>query len=184
MTATPELPVVETADALEIESPMLVGKRILFFLLGLFPLIAPYELLLKPRWTGYANVFFLFAAAISLGALSVTAFFVFAAVAGIRSRMRFDRARGLFTYTASAPAMGTHTSRCPLDAIAAIEIQTHEWSDGAPSYSLNVVTKDQRTFRTSSAWSKEEVEALKRRARVFLGRPAGPTAGEALTPLG
>ncbi|MEO8053659.1 MAG: hypothetical protein ABI768_00795 [Acidobacteriota bacterium] len=168
MTARPELPVVETPEALEIESPMPVGKRILFFLLGLFPLIAPYELLLKPRWTGYANVFFLFAAAISLGALSLTALLAFAAVAGLQSRLRFDRARGLFTYTASAPAMGTRTSRCRLDAIAAVEIQTHEWSDGAPSYSLNVVTKDQRTFRTASSWSKDEVEALRRRASAFL----------------
>jgi len=184
MTARPELPVVETAEALEIESPMLVGKRILFFLLALFPLLAPYELLLKPRWTGYANVFFLFAAAISLGALALTALLVFAAVAGLQSRMRFDRARGLFTYTASAPVLRARTSEAPLASIAAMEIRTYDWSEGAPSYALRVALEDGRAFQTSSTWSKEEVEALKRRARVFLGRPAGPTAGEALTPLG
>ncbi|HQQ76753.1 MAG TPA: hypothetical protein PLB01_05320 [Thermoanaerobaculia bacterium] len=168
MTATPELPVVESTDTLEIESPMLVGKRILFFLLGLFPLIAPYELLLEPRWTGYANVFFLFMALVSLGALCVSALLVWAAVAGIASRMTFDRGRRLFTYTAWAPVMGTRTSRCPLDAIAAVEVQTHEWSDGAPSYSLNVVMKDERTFRTSSSWSRKEVETLRRRVEAFL----------------
>lgn len=168
MTARPELPVVETAEALEIESPMLVGKRILFFLLGLFPLIAPYELLLKPRWTGYANVFFLFAAAISLGALSVTAFLLFSAVAGLQSRMRFDRARGLFTYTASAPVIRARTSEAPLASIAALTIRTYEWSEGAPSYALSVALKDGRVFQTSSAWSKEEVEALKKRASPFL----------------
>lgn len=173
MTAVPELVVVESPDALEVESPMPVGKRILFFLLALFPLVAPYELLFKPRWTGYANVFFLFAAAVSLGALSVTALLFWAAVAGIRSRMRFDRARGLFTYTASAPAMGTRTSRYPLDAIAAVEIRTHEWSDGAPSYSLKVATADGRTFETASSWSRAEVEALRRRVEAF----RGPTRG-------
>jgi hypothetical protein len=172
VTDTLELPVVESGDALEIESPMPVGKRVLFFLLGLFPLIAPYELLVKPRWTGYANFFFLFPALISLGAMCVSAFFVWAAVAGIKSRMKFDRARGLFTYTASAPAMGTRTSSCPIAAIAAVEIQTHEWSDGAPSYSLNVVTRDQQTFRTSSSWSREEVEALRQRVGAFLQQKA------------
>lgn len=168
MTATPELPVVESGDILEIESPMLVGKRILVFLLALFPLLAPYELLLKPRWTGYVNVVFLFMALVSLGALCLSALLVWAAVAGIASRMTFDRARRLFTYTAWAPVMGTRTSRCPLDAIAAVEIRTHEWSDGAPSYSLNVVTRDQQTFRTSSSWSRKEVETLRRRVEAFL----------------
>lgn len=168
MKDRPELPVTESADALEIESPMPVGKRVLFFLLGLFPLIAPYELLLKPRWTGYVNVFFLFAAVISLGALSLTALLFWAAVAGIRSRMRFDRARGTFTYTASAPAMGTRTTGLPLSAITGIEIRTHEWSDGAPSYSLEIRIGGGKTFRTSSSWSRAEVEALRARVAAFL----------------
>jgi hypothetical protein len=168
VTAKPELPIVETADTLEIASPMLVGKRILFFLLAIFPLIAPYELLLKPRWTGYANVFFLFAAAISIGALALTALLVFAAVAGLQSRMRFDRARGLFTYAASAPVVPLRTAEAPLASIASLEIRTYDWSDGAPSYALSVALRDGRIFQTSSTWSKEEVEALKRRASAFL----------------
>jgi hypothetical protein len=168
MNASPELPVVERGETLEIESPMPVGKRVLFFLLGLFPLIAPYELLLKPRWTGFVNVFFLFAAVVSLGAVCLSALLVFAAFAGIRSRMRFDRARRLFTYTASAPAMGTRTSEVPFAAIDSLEIRTHEWTDGAPSYSLDVVTADRKTFRTSSSWSREEVEALRTRVAAFL----------------
>jgi hypothetical protein len=168
VTARPELPVVETAEALKIESPMLVGMRVLLFLIALFPLIAPYELLLKPRWTGYVNVFFLFAALVSLGAMCVSALFVWAAVAGIQSRMMFDRARRLFTYTAWAPVMGTRTSRCGLDAITALEVETHDWSDGAPSYSLRVVMADQQAFRTGSSWSREEVETLRRRVEAFL----------------
>lgn len=176
MTPRPELPVVEGAGVLEIESPMPAGKRILFLLLALFPLLAPYEILVKPRWTGFVNVFFLFAALVSLGALVVSAFLAWAAVAGIRSRMTFDRARGLFTYTASAPAMGTRTTRCPLDAIAAVTVQTHEWSDGAPSYSLNVLTKDEKTFRTSSVWSRAEVEALRNRVEAFRGAAVPPRA--------
>ena len=173
MTARPELPVVESGENLEIESPMPVGMRILLLLIALFPLLAPYELLLKPRWTGIVNVVFLFMALVSLGALCVSALFVWAAVAGIRSRMTFDRARELFTYTAWAPAMGTRTSRRRLDAIAALEIETHDWSDGAPSYSLKVVMGDQQTFRSGSSWSRDEVEEIRQRVAAFVGRPVG-----------
>jgi hypothetical protein len=147
---------------------MLVGKRILFLVLALFPLLAPYELLLRPRWNDIVNVFFLFAALVSLGALSVSALLVWGAVAGIKSRMRFDRGRGLFSYTAWAPVMGTRTSRCPLDAIAALETETHEWSDGSPTYSLKVVMADQQTFRSGSSWSREEVDAIRQRVTSFL----------------
>ena len=152
---------------------MPVGKRILFLLLALIPLLAPYELLLKPRWNDIVNVVFLFMTLVSLGALSVTALLVWGAVAGIRSRMRFDRGRGLISYTAWAPVMGTRSSRRRLDAIAALEVETTEWSDGAPSYSLKIVMADQQTFRTGSAWSREEVEAIRQRVTSFLGRPAG-----------
>lgn len=48
-------------------------------MLGLVPLIAPYELLLEPRWHNYFNVPFLFAAAVSAGAGAVSAFFVWGA---------------------------------------------------------------------------------------------------------
>lgn len=169
MTDKPELPVVESGDTFEIESPMPVGMRILLLLIALFPLLAPYELLLKPRWTDIVNVFFLFVALVSLGAMCVSALFAWAAVAGIRSRMTFDRARGLFTYTAWAPVMGTRSSRRRLDAIAALEIETHDWSDGAPSYFLGVVMADRQTFRSGSSWSREEVEAIRQRVAAFLG---------------
>ena len=117
-----------------------------------------------------ANVFFLFAALVSLGALCLTALLLWGAVAGISSRMTFDRGRGLFTYAAWAPVMGTRSSAHPLDSVAAVEIRTHEWSDGAPSYSLKVAMADGQTFDTGSSWSRAEVEALRRRVEAFRGR--------------
>jgi hypothetical protein len=164
----PELLVRESANTLEIESPMRAGKRVLFLLLALFPLVAPYELLFKPRWTGFVNIFFLFSALVSLGAAGVSAFLVFAAVAGIRSRMRFDRARGTFTYTASSPATGARASEHPLASVTDLSVFTHEWSDGAPSYSLKVELAGGRFFATSSSWSREEVEGIRTRAAAFL----------------
>jgi hypothetical protein len=171
LASSPELPVVESGDTLEIESPMPVGKRLVFLLLALVPLYAPYDLLFRVRWTDFLNVPFLFAALISLGAVALSGFLVWAAVAGIQSQMRFDRDWGRFTHTAWAPVMGTRTATCPLDAIAALEVEKHDWSEGRPTYSLKVVTMNQRTFQTGSSWSREEVEALRQRVSAFLGWP-------------
>lgn len=173
VASSPELPVVESGDTLEIGSPMPVGKRVLFLLLAVFPLYGPYELLFRVRWNDFLNVFFLFAALVSLGAIALSALLVWGAAAGIQSRMRFDRGWRRFTQAAWAPVMGTRTVTCPLDAIAALEIEKHEWSDGSPSYSLKVVMEDQQTFQTGSSWSREEVEALRQRVSSFLGWPAG-----------
>ncbi len=43
------LRVVEEGNRLEIISPMPMGKRVLFAVLALFPLLAPYQLLIAPR---------------------------------------------------------------------------------------------------------------------------------------
>jgi len=58
-----------------IHSPMHRGMRIVLGAVALFPLLAPYELLFRTRWESYLNPFFLFFAAISIGALAVSAGF-------------------------------------------------------------------------------------------------------------
>ena len=71
----PEL--VEREDRLEIRSPMRVGMRILLAALGLFPLLAPYELLIEIDWEHFMNPFFFLAALISAGAMALSAFLFF-----------------------------------------------------------------------------------------------------------
>jgi hypothetical protein len=95
-----ELRVVQTPDRLSVFAPLPVGNRILFLLLSFFPLLAPYELLFRIRWTNYWHFFFLFAAAISAGAVCVSAFLVWAAIAGLNTEMTFDRRLGIFRYAA------------------------------------------------------------------------------------
>ena len=59
----PEL--LERAERLEIRSPMRVGMRVLLAALGLFPLLAPYELLIRIDWEHFMNPLFFLAAFIS-----------------------------------------------------------------------------------------------------------------------
>jgi hypothetical protein len=166
-----ELKLLETANRLEIVSPMPVGRRVLFAFLSLIPLLAPYELIIRIRWNGYLHPFFLLAALICAGALTLTAFLLFAALAGLASQMVFDKTRRTFTYTVAAPVVRRRTREYPIRSIEGLEIVTHDWSDSAPSYSLKVLMVEGQGFNSASSWSREEIENLRRHVLAFLGLP-------------
>ena len=163
-----EFLIIETAECLDLVNPMPAGKRILFLLLSLIPLWAPYELILRPRWENYWNPFFLFVAVISAGALAVSCFLVWAAIAGLSTRMKFDKSREIISFAAEAPILPRRTREFPFGSIANLEIGIHEWSDGGPSYSFEVVLRDGRKLSLGSSWSRAEVEAVRDRVAEFL----------------
>jgi len=165
------LRVVESQDTLEIVSPMPPLKRVLLLLLALVPLLAPYELLVAPGWENILNPYFGFAALISLGALAVSAFLVWAAIAGIESTARFDRQRRTMTTVTRAPVMPLQARTYSLDDLRAIEVETTEWSDGGPSYSLKIDTADGRAFKLLGGFDQAGVEAVRRRVSEFLAQP-------------
>lgn len=162
--------VIESNEAIEIQSQIPKVQRLLFVVLALFPLIAPYELVMRPKWQSYLNVPFLFAAALSTGALAVSAFLVWAAIAGLNSRLRFDRSAGTLAYTAGAPILRRRTVLCQIDSVDRLEVQRHDWSEGSPSYSLSAIMSDGRSFNSGSSWSQQEVEAIAKRVSSFLGK--------------
>jgi hypothetical protein len=164
------LHVIETGDTLEVTSPMPVGRRALFGLLAIFPLLAPYELLLKPGWENILNPFFGFAALISLGALCLSAFLVWAAIAGLESRARFDLPHRTLTTAYWAPVVPLTMRTYSLNDLCALRIETIEWSEGSPSYSLQIETLDGRTLKFTSEDDLREVEAVRSRVARFLGR--------------
>lgn len=145
------------------------GTRILFALLSLIPLMAPYELMVRVRWTDYRHPFFLFAAIVAAGALAVSLLLLFAAVAGLSSRMTFDAAQSTFTYTERSVWIRPRTRVFSLSAVQAVNIDRHEWSDGGPTFSLVITMFDGSTFRSASSFSLEEVEQRRARVEGFLG---------------
>ena len=161
----------ETKDTFDIASLLPAGMRGVFLLLSLFPLLAPYELILRPRWHDYWNLPFLFAAAVSLGAITVSALLVWAAIAGLDSRTRFDRPSGLLTHSAGAPVVRVRTSRYPIASLERLEVGIHEWSDGPPSYAIRMILDGGRSFDAGSSWSREEIDDAIRRVSAFLGIP-------------
>jgi hypothetical protein len=167
------LRVAESEDRMEITSPMPVGKRLVFFVLALVPLLAPYQLLVAPRWENVLNPFFGFAALVSLGALAVSAFLVWAAIAGIESTARFDRQRRTLTTIDRAPVMPLQARTYSLNDLRVIEVEKTEWSDGAPSYSLRIDTADGQAFKLLAEHDRAEPEAVRHRISLFLALPPG-----------
>jgi len=164
----PEL--MEYADYIEIRSPMRRGLRLAFALLALFPLLGPYQLLVRIDWQYYLHPFFFVALFISAGAVALSGFLIFAAVAGLSSRMVFDATRKTFTYSSEAPFVRRAASVYPMSALKRIDVQSREWSDGAPTHHLRVLTSDGEGFESASSWSSKEIEEIRIRVNMFLRR--------------
>jgi ABC-type Na+ efflux pump permease subunit len=60
-----------------------------FFLVGLFPWMAPYQLLIKHGWTEL-NIFMVFPIIISLGAILVSLLFIAASLFGLNQTLTID----------------------------------------------------------------------------------------------
>lgn len=173
----------ETSGRLELVSPMPTGARAALVLIGLFPLIAPYDLLVRTEWTGYLNPFFAFAALISAGAIAVSLGFLFAGVAGLSSRLVLDAGRSELVHSAVAPVMPRRTRVYPLSSIDGAEIRTRDWSEGSPTYSLAVSLFDGTVLESGSISSRDEAEAHLRRVTSFLGwHLPRKTRGDGLEP--
>lgn len=159
---------VEHGHRLEIRSRMRVGMRVILAGLGLLPLLAPYELLIKTDWEHFMNPFFFLAALISAGAATLSAFLFFAAVAGLNSKMVFDRRASTFSYSREAPVVRHNRQVQPLSEIRSLEIGVRDWSDSAPTFHLIVTLEDGTMFETGSSWSRDEMESIRSRVDQFL----------------
>ena len=161
------------ADRLEIRSPMRVGMRALLAALGLVPLLAPYELLIRTDWEHFMNPLFFLAAFVSAGATALSALLFFAGVAGLSSRIVFDRRTATISYSSQAPLVRRTRQVRPLPDVRSIEVGVRDWSDSAPTYHLGVTVKDGTVFKSGPAWSRNEIERIRDRADEFLkARPA------------
>lgn len=158
-----------TSDGVtELVSPMPAGLRVVFALLALVPLIAPYDLLVKPRWDTWLHPAFLVAAAVALGAMAVSGFLLFAAAAGLDQRLRFDTGTSTVTYWRRAPLVPARSVAWRFDAIASIDVDVHGWSEGPDSYSIRVTMTDGTTVSTGSTSSREQAEQYAYRVRAVV----------------
>ena len=147
---------------------MRVGMRLLLAAFGFFPLLAPYELLIRIEWENFMNPLFFLAAIISAGATALSALLFFAAAAGLSSKIVFDRHTATFSYSSEAPVVRRTRRVQPLSDVRSIGVGVREWSDSAPTYHLGVTVKDGTVFESGSSWSRDEIERIRSRVHQFL----------------
>jgi hypothetical protein len=162
----------DTDGIIDLVSPMPVGRRVMFGLIAVVPLLAPYELLIRPQWEDRLNPPFFFVLAIALGAVSVSVLLVFAAVAGLEQRMRFDARALSFTYWRRAPVVPARSESWSFASIKRVETAVHTWSDGPDSYSVRVVIEGGRELSTGSTDSRVDVDRYVARLNDLLNAAA------------
>lgn len=151
-----------------IEAPVSLPLRIAFGAVGVLPLLAPYQLLVRPAWSDYAHPLFLFALLVSFVAVAVGLFFLMGAFAGLATRMRFDRGAGRFTHTTAAPAARSRTRSEPLASLREVAVDTQAWTDGPATYSLRVVAEGDAAYSLGPFLDRADAEAAAAKARAYL----------------
>jgi hypothetical protein len=165
---------VASDERLEILSPMRPGMRLVLVVLAAFPLIAPYELLVRIDWQYYLHPFFLLAAFISAGAIALSAFFAYAAFAGLSSEIVIDRSSSTLTHSFGAPVVRRRQHIYPLSAISKVKTVERGWSDSSPTYHLQIVLDDGIIIESGSSWSREDVEAIRIGVERVMTGQSGP----------
>ncbi len=148
----------QTTDKLEFKSSLSPLARLLFLLFGLIPLLAPYELLIKPAWTGRINIVMLFFLVISLGAIMVSLFFIAAALLGRSQHLQFDASNRVIRYRFKTAIHPFREVRYDFSQIEALELKATEWDSRPDTYAITMKIRDQPDLTFGDFSSRSEVE--------------------------
>ena len=148
----------ESGELIEFSDHMSPLVRVVIFVFGLMPLYAPYDLLFPlSRWKG-VSVFLVGAAVISLGATVLSLLFMAAALLGISSRVRFDGASRIVTYSWETAVTGLRVRQHAFEEIERLGIETHEWSDGPATHRIVAEIKAGRGFEFGKFDARADAE--------------------------
>lgn len=150
----------ETSDRLEFRKKLSVATRLLIFVCGLLPFLAPYELLIRPRWEELSGPIWMLCVSISAGAVLVSLFFFAFAILGLNQVFRFDLTRHTMTYGFDGPLLRYRQRTYAARDVQRIDIERDSGTDGPDYYNLVVVTSTAR-FSFGEFSSRQEAERYK-----------------------
>jgi len=156
----------------EFTSSLSPALRIVIFIAGLFPLIAPYELLMKPKWTTFASPFFLSGLLISLVAVGLSIGFLVAAVVGLNEVVRFNTVQRKVTYGFGAPFIKWRENHILFADIREVRVDTQTWESRPDTYRLRLDTTHTlggRPIKFGNFATMEEAEKTQVEVRTVLG---------------
>ncbi len=151
--------IIQSNGKIEITETMSTRIRVFLFLLGLLPWLAPYELLIKPGWSGF-NVMTLFFAAISLGAIAISLGFIGAAVFGMNQTAIFDLTARTITHRYETAVNALRTKRYSFNDLTKSAVREHNWDNGPNTYSLEIYFRDGHKILCGDFASRKEAEEV------------------------
>lgn len=151
--------ITQSANKIEITETMSTGVRVFLFLLGLLPWLAPYELLIKPGWTGF-HISTLVFLAISLGAIAISLGFIGAAVFGMNQTATFDLTSRTITHRYETAVNALRIKNYSFNDISRSEVREHNWDNGPNTYSLEIYFKDKHKILCGNFSSRKEAEEV------------------------
>ncbi len=140
---------------------MSAKARTLFALAGVVPLLAPYELLIRPDWPDMLSIAWVLSALVSLGALAVTALLLGVAVFGLNRRVEFDATGRVVLVTDAHLLLRPRTLRLPFADVADVEVVCHDWSDGPSTYELRLIPASGKAVDFGNFTSRKEAESIR-----------------------
>jgi hypothetical protein len=154
---------------LEFSERMPAGVRVFIGLSGLFPWLAPYELLFRYGWRGF-NLVFVLGLLISLGAIAVSVIFWLVALLGLNRRTVFDFQHRTITDGSSNVLMRYREKQYTFREVTGFKVITHDWSEGPSTYELAMQLKNGAEIKFGKfAKQKEAEEAQANLALHVLG---------------
>ncbi len=151
--------VIQTETHIEFTETMPIGMRVFLFVFGLFPWLAPYELLIKPRWSEF-SLLMLFFIILSLGAISVSVGFIGGALLGLDQTVIFDLKKQTIAHKYKTAFSALRTKHYSFGDITKTEILEHDWDNGPDTYSLEIHFLDRYKIRCGDFPSRKEAENI------------------------
>lgn len=140
---------------------MSAKARTLFALAGVVPLLAPYELLIRPDWPDMLSIAWVLSALVSLGALVVTALLLGVAVFGLNRRVEFDATGRVVLVTDAHLLRRPRMLKLPFADVAGVEVVCHDWSDGPSTYELRLIPAIGKVVDFGNFTSRKKAESIR-----------------------
>lgn len=150
--------ITQTGQTLVFDKRVHPAIRFGIFLVSLFPLLAPYELLFKVRWESFFNPSFIISLVFSMIMVAASAFVMFIALFAQNQHVCFDGDRSKLTYGWSDAVRAYRETIYRFEEISEPELETHTWSDGPNSYDLLVKTRSGLKISFGDFKTKEQAQ--------------------------
>jgi hypothetical protein len=157
----------ESNGQLIFTEPMSTGFRVVVFLIGFFPFLAPYELLIRPRWQE-VSLMLIFPVIISLGASTIGIIFILAGILGLSQTLCFDTFSKSVFYTYETAITPVRRKHYNFSDIVKIEITTTDWDSKPPTYGLRIIFADGRRVEIGDFSGQHEAQEYINRIQNFL----------------